>query len=230
MEIGDAVSHEMESRGSLGKYYLLVVITLIVMMLSCENKKTKNVETSIIEVDNDTFIIDSNFSSSTEKPIDSDSQNIPKHTIIYSDYGENRIQEVSYLDGVKDGYSKEYHKDSVFPIDVQYYEKNKLLWFAFTWDLYFYSVPVKGFFIDTPHPIKIEIPYNNGNLMYSGKVANVVDGTYKMLGKHYSYYITGELKVVVDYSIDSIFEFNKSGIIINSTTLDNWYKEKVGLW
>lgn len=219
----------MESR-SLGKYYLLVVISLIVIMLSCENKKTKNVELSIIEADNATVIIDSNFSASMEKPIDSDSQNISKHTVIYRDYGENHIQEVSYLDGVKDGYYKEYYKDSVFPIVVFYYENNKILWNASTWDLYYYSVPVKGFFIRTPQPVKIEIPYNNGNLMYSGKVANVVDGKYKMLGKHYSYYITGELKVIVDYSIDSIFEFNKSGNIINSTTLDSWYKEKVGLW
>lgn len=211
------------------KYYFLTVISLIAIILSCENKKTKNVETSIIEVDNDTFIIDSNFSSSMEKPIDSDSQNISKHTIIYSDYGENRIKEVSYLDGVKDGYYKEYHKDSVFPIVVFYYENNKILWNASTWDLYLYSVPVKGFFIRTPEPVKIEIPYNNGNIMYSGEVIDIVDGTYKMLGKHYSYYITGELKVVVDYSIDSIFEFNKSGNIINSTTLDSWYKEKVGL-
>lgn len=197
-------------------------------MLSCENKKTENVDTSQIEHNNDTVITDSSFSYSMEKSIDSDSQNISKHTIIYSDYGANRIQEISYLDGIKDGYSKEYDKDSVFPIVVSYYENNKILWIAYTWDLYHYSVPFKGFFIRTPQPAKIEIPYNNGNIMYSGKVANVVDGKYEMLGKHYSYYITGELKVVVDYSTDSVFEFNKSGNIINSTTLDSWYLEKTG--
>jgi hypothetical protein len=213
----------------------LIIILLVITITGCENTKsnkiTQNEDQSsiLIKRNNDTVIIDSSFSSSIEKPTDSDSQNIPKHTIIYNDYGENRIKEVSYLEGVKDGYSKEYHKDSVFPIVVFYYENNKILWNASTWDLYLYSVPVKGFFIRTPHPAKIEIPYNNGNIMYSGEVIDIVDGTYKMLGKHYSYYLTGELKVIVDYSIDSVFEFNKNGNVINSTTLNSWYKEKVGI-
>ena len=106
-----------------------------------------------------------------------------------------------------------------------FFEDDKKIWTAFPPDLKHNFIPFKGFNLHVDS-VYIKIPYKNGNTFYEGKVKKQdkpLKPRWLCLGEHKVYYQNGNIEAKIDYDLDSIIIFNKSGKQTKKESIEKGY-------
>jgi antitoxin component YwqK of YwqJK toxin-antitoxin module len=146
----------------------------------------------------------------------------------YEYWANGEVMRTDYVNGIKHGYYLHYEPASTSGRVVSFYDQGEYVWSAFPWDLESFIVPVKGFHTSRD-TVEIKVPYNTGELMYKGSIVGERNSSRMShgVGIHQAYYATGELKARVDYTIDTIYIFNKRGQLVESEKIDDWRGRRV---
>jgi len=136
------------------------------------------------------------------------------------------VLRTDYVNGVRNGYFLHYNPDSIFGKFVTFWQDGRKLWSAFPWELNSYLVPVKGFLSELDS-VEIKVPYNSGQLMYTGLIATRGGGRAEPIGHHVAFYESGSVKASIDYDADSIRIFSREGELIKSETISSWQGQRI---
>ena len=101
---------------------------------------------------------------------------------------------------------------------VSFYRNDTLTWQGFPAAGRDFIIPIKEFHINEDSTY-VKAPYINGNTWYEGSFRLVPDTLYKgrkmpcEYGIHKVYHLNGKLKALIDFTKDSITEYDSNGVL-----------------
>lgn len=137
--------------------------------------------------------------------------------------------EVNYVMGKKEGFSYSYYLNPKRILMVNYYENDSNIWGGFPAANENFLTPVKHFRTNRDS-IYIRAPYENGSLWYEGyfclrpsemNMGRLMTYCY---GEHRIYHRNGRLRGIVDYTNESIQEYDSLGKVLYTAKFEEYDK------
>src|SRR5690554_8197661 len=133
----------------------------------------------------------------------------------YEYWANGEILESTYKNGIRQGYFMHYEPNTSSAKFLTFWKDNQKLWSTFPIMIETDFVPVKGFINSTNKEIEIVVPYISGKTLSIGTINE--EG--RPIGKQRIYYKTQEPKTLIDYDVDSIKIYSKTGKLLEKRKL-----------
>ncbi len=224
---------------------LYLIVTGCYLQLGCSNNASQENSTAISKSENSAAIIVDTLINNLNEQTNYTDTNGFKQGLWVKKWRGKLIEQANYKDDLLDGYYislesggglegnfKLGKREGIFyywytyrknALAVTYYTNDSIVWQGYPAANEKYLIPIKRFHInvDTVH---VRAPYNTGKIWYEGNFCQrqIKSGSnFKStspIGVHKIYFRNGVLKGIVDYTNETIQEFDSTGNSLYKTT------------